>query len=77
MEVNEQRSPDELAAIASLLPSGDNTTPGYNVKWDMPSSDVINALSTHATTMTWGQLITFATLVKEYNEEWALAAMEW
>ena len=72
-----QRSPDELAAIASLIPSGENTTPGSNAEWDTPSSDVINALSTHATTMTWGQLITFATLVKEYNEEWALAAMEW
>lgn len=72
-----QQSPDELAAIASLLPSGENTTPGSNAEWGLPSSEVINVLSTHATTMTWEQLTTFATLVKEYNEEWALAAMEW
>lgn len=78
LRLESQLGEDEKQAISSLIPSeGDEFIAGSNAEWGLPPQKVLSTLAEKASTLTWDQLSTFASLVQEYNEEWALAAMEW
>lgn len=63
-------SVDDLLHVASTHELDED---GYEI----PHEELPQALSPYMPTITWEQLLSFTSLVREYNIEWAMAAMDW